>query len=103
MTKAGAAWTRRDDDRLRRDWAKDLPVPRIAQRLGRTPRSVSARAAVLCLPRRITRWGAGEDRLLRELWTAGAPAEAIAEAVRRTPAAVFMRAQALGLTRRKAA
>jgi hypothetical protein len=58
---------------------------------------------VLCLPRRITRWGAGEDRLLRDLWTAGAPAESIADAVRRTPAAVFMRAQALGLTRRSAA
>ena len=103
MKNAGAAWTRRDDDRLRRDWARDVPAPRIAERLGRTPRSVSARAAALCLPRRITRWGAGEDRLLRDLWTAGAPAEAIAEAVRRTPAAVFMRAQALGLTRRTAA
>ncbi len=102
MTKQGA-WTRREDDRLRRDWARDVPVPRIAERLGRTPRSVSARVATLCLPRRITRWGREEDALLRGLWAAGAPAEAIAAAVRRTPAAVFMRAQALGLTRRKAA
>ena len=103
MSRAGAAWSRRDDDRLRRDWARDVPVPRIAERLGRTPRSVSTRAALLCLPRRITRWGAGEDALLRSLWAAGAPADAIAEAVRRSPAAVFMRAQALGLSRRNAA
>ena len=103
MSRAGAPWSRRDDDRLRRDWARDVPVPRIAERLGRTPRSVSARAATLCLPRRITRWCAGEDALLRSLWAAGAPADAIAEAVRRSPAAVFMRAQALGLSRRNAA
>jgi hypothetical protein len=99
VTRVRAAWTRREDDRLRRDWSKEIPVAEIAERLGRKPRAVTARVTRLGLPSRVSRWSSTEDTELRQRWAAGDSAESIGDGLERTGAGVYARVRVLGLVR----
>lgn len=109
---AGRAWTREDNEALRRLYQSGVSMDEICQLLQRRVRGVNRQLEYLGLidesapiPRRADstlsragqRWNQDEDQRLERMFTAREPIERIAEALCRTPYAVFCRMEKQGL------
>ena len=100
-------WNPHEEELLREMISQGLKKKEIAEKMGRTPKSVYARAYQLGLVKfhrrgeKSKEWSKEEDEKLRELYSKGVPASEIARILNRPLQGVYARARVLGLKRYK--